>query len=312
MRTIVLNENNLVQDGQNNKLVYRFPNSILFKNTYVALQSASLYYSWFNISSALGNNVLSFNFPNTLGVMTTFTITFPDGIYEITDINAYFQFYCLENGLYYTTPVLSGGQNVFYMTIEVNLSRYAIQINAFTTPSSAAGGNPDGLIAGFGTAIPATRQTLQPIIVPNFNRTVGWPVGSWTGRNWAGDGIVVNTTGDYLGVPFAWNDTSKIVSYISPESPQVNPNGSIYISLNNINNPYAIPSTTIYAITPTGSAGSAIIEKPPQFCWNKFIDGTYNQIVVTLLGLDGSPIAIQDPQMTILLAIKDGDEYGGK
>jgi len=312
MRTIVLNENNLVQDGQNNKLVYRFPNSILFKNTYVALQSASLYYSWFNISSALGNNVLSFNFPNTSGVMTTRTITFPDGIYEVTDLNAYFQFYCLENGYYYTTPVLSGGQNVFFMTIEVNLSRYAIQINAFTTPNSSAGGNPDGLIAGFGTAIPATSQTLQPIIVPNFNKTVGWPVGSWTGRNWAGDGIVVNTTGDYLGVPFAWNATSKIVSYISPESPQVNPNGSIYISLNNINNPYAIPSTTIYAITPTGSAGSAIIEKPPQFCWNKFIDGTYNQIVVTLLGLDGSPIAIQDPQMTILLAIKDGDEYGGK
>lgn len=312
MRTIVLTSNNLVQDGQNNKLVYQFPNSILFKNTYVALQSASLYYSWFNISSALGNNVLSFNFPNTSGAMVTRTITFPDGIYEISDLNAYFQFYCLENGYYYTTPVLAGGQNVFYMTLEVNLSRYAIQINAYTTPNSGAGGNPDGLIPAFGTAIPATSQTLQPIIVPNFNVTVGWPTGSWTGRNFANDGIVVNTTGSYLGVPFAWNATSKIVSYVSPVAPQVNPNGSIFLSLNNINNPYAIPSTTIYAITPTGSAGSAIIEKPPEFVWNKFIDGTYNQLVVTFLGLDGNPITIQDPQMTVLLAIKDGDEWAGK
>lgn len=311
MRTIVLNSNNLVQDGQNNKLVYRFPNSVLFKNTYVALQSASLYYSWYNISSALGNNVLSFRFPNTSGVMTTYTITFPDGLYEVSDLNAYFQFFCLQNGLYYTTPVLSGGQNVFFMTIEINVSLYAVQICAYTTPSSAVGGNPLGLIAGSGTAIPATKQTLQPIIVPNFNKTVGWVTGSWTGKNWAGDSEGTSS-GEYLGVPYSWNATSGVVAYTSPESPQVQPNGSIYISLNNINNPYAIPSTTIYAITPTGTAGSSIIEKPPQFCWNKFIDGTYNQIILTFLGLDGTPIAIQDPQMTILLAIKDGDEWGGK
>jgi hypothetical protein len=74
MRTIVLNSNNLVQDGQNNKLVYNFPNSVQFKNTYVAVQSASLYYSWYNISSALGNNTYQFIFPNASGVMTTYTV----------------------------------------------------------------------------------------------------------------------------------------------------------------------------------------------------------------------------------------------
>ena len=120
------------------------------------------------------------------------------------------------------------------------------------------------------------------------------------------------SSGIYNLVPFSCNYTTGAVAYSSNNSPQVNPNGSIYISLNNINNPYAIPSTTIYAVTPTGGAGSAIIEKPPQFCWNKFIDGTYNQIIVTFLGLDGRPIKIQDPQMTVLLAIKDGDEYAGK
>jgi hypothetical protein len=322
MRTIVLNSNNLVQDGENNKLVYRFPNSVLFKNTYVALQSASMYYSWYNISSALGNNTYQFEFPNNVGVMTTRTVTMPDGIYEVSDIDAYFQYYCLQNGLYYTT---STGDNVFFMTFKVNINLYSIQVCCYTTPYltfPASVGNPNGWTPAFGTSIPGTAQTLTPQFPNAFTKTIGFPTpnqllsigvtsGIWTGVNFANLGTPTQT-GTHEFVPYSWNATTKVVAYSSNNSPQVNPNGSIYISLNNINNPYAIPSTTIYAITPTGGAGSAIIEKPPQFCWNKFIDGTYNQIIVTFLGLDGRPIKIQDPQMTVLLAIKDGDEYAGK
>ena len=319
MRTIVLNSNNLVPDGENNKLVYNFPNSVLFKNTYVALQSASLYYSWYNISSALGNNTYTFRFPNTSGVMTTRTVVMPDGIYEIKDIDAYFQFYCLQNGYYWTTVT---GEQVFFMKFEVNISSYAIQVCCYSPPFTGAGGNPNGYTAGSGTALSATRQTLTPSFPNAFTQTIGFPTvnqllsigvtsGIWTGVNFANLGTATGT-GTHELVPWSWNATTGVVAYLSNNSPQVNPNGSIYISCSNINNPYAIPSTTIYAITPTGSAGSAIVEKPPQFCWNKFIDGTYNRLAVTFLGLDGRPIKIQDPQMTILLAIKDGDEYGGK
>ena len=56
MIVIVLNQNNLVPDGQNNKLVYKFPNSVLFKNNSIAVSSVSMYYSWFNISSIYNNN----------------------------------------------------------------------------------------------------------------------------------------------------------------------------------------------------------------------------------------------------------------
>ena len=42
MRVIVLNINNIVQDGQNNKLVYNFPNSIDFKNKYISVQSVNM------------------------------------------------------------------------------------------------------------------------------------------------------------------------------------------------------------------------------------------------------------------------------
>ena len=61
MRTLVLNQTNIVQDGQNNKLVYSFPNSVLFKDAYVAVSSISMYYSWFNITSAINNNTFQYS-----------------------------------------------------------------------------------------------------------------------------------------------------------------------------------------------------------------------------------------------------------
>ena len=58
MFVLVLNQSNLVQDGQNNKLVYKFPNSVVLTNKYIAVSSITMYYSWFNITASLANNVL--------------------------------------------------------------------------------------------------------------------------------------------------------------------------------------------------------------------------------------------------------------
>jgi hypothetical protein len=38
------------------------------------------------------------------------------------------------------------------------------------------------------------------------------------------------------------------------------------------------------------------------------IDGTYNELRLTFLGNDLSPLPIADPNMTILLTIRDKDE----
>jgi hypothetical protein len=39
--------------------------------------------------------------------------------------------------------------------------------------------------------------------------------------------------------------------------------------------------------------------------WTKMIDGTYNELRLTLRGTDGNKLQIQDPNMTILLTIRD-------
>jgi len=42
--------------------------------------------------------------------------------------------------------------------------------------------------------------------------------------------------------------------------------------------------------------------------WNKLIDGTYNELRLTFLSPTLQAIAINDPNMTILLTIRDKNE----
>ena len=105
MRVIVLNSSNLVPDGQNNKLIYKFPNSVVFKNNSIAVSSVSMYYSWFNISEALMNNKFSYSWLEGTTTMT-YEVVIPDGLYEIAQLNAYFQFVMISNNTYLISAVV--------------------------------------------------------------------------------------------------------------------------------------------------------------------------------------------------------------
>ena len=109
MRTIVLNRSNLVQDGNNNKMVYQFPGSVEFKDSFIALSQVSMYYSWFNITQAYNNNIIQYTW-RVGAVLTTFTVTIPDGLYEVSRLNEFLQFAMIQNGHYL---VDSNNDNVY-------------------------------------------------------------------------------------------------------------------------------------------------------------------------------------------------------
>jgi hypothetical protein len=125
-----------------------------------------------------------------------------------------------------------------------------------------------------------------------------------------------NNIGNPPGIPatttyVSKNNTTGTISYVSTSAPNLQPNSSIYFSLSNINNPYSVPSSIIYSLVSTGDVGALILERPPQFAFNKMIDGTYNELRLSFLGQDLTPVIIQDPTMTILLVIRDKDDVGG-
>ena len=98
INTIILNSTNINSGSNNSSLTYRFPNSVTFDDYQICVQSVFMYYSWANINSTiLKNNTFSFTWV-TASTTTTYNVTIPDGLYEITDINNYLQFVFIQNG----------------------------------------------------------------------------------------------------------------------------------------------------------------------------------------------------------------------
>lgn len=297
MFVIVMNSTNIVQDGLNNKLIYKFPNSVLFRDKYIAVSSIAMYYSWFNITNALGNNIFTFTW--TAGVTTTvYTVTIPDGLWDIAAINNFIQFRCIELNLYWTI----GGINYYPFEIITNLNRYAAQLNTYLIPTVAPAGatTPVGF-PGF----PTTTQNSVVTFPANFNAILGYRAGFASAAN-VGNATTFGTP--TAATNYGAKNAIGTISYLSNVAPDVQPNASILFVMSNINNPYTQPSGIIYSLNSTVQVGELITEKPPNFMWNKLIDGTYNELRLTFLSPSLQPLSITDPNMTILLTIRDKDE----
>jgi hypothetical protein len=293
-----MNSTNIIQDGLNNKLVYKFPNSVVFKDKYIAVSSISMYYSWFNITASTNNNTFTFTW--TAGaVTTTYSIVIPDGLWDISAINNYIQFFCISKALYYTI----GGVNYYPFELLINVNRYAVQLNTYYIPTSAPSGatTPTGF-PGF----PTTAQNTVVTFPSGFNAIVGYPVNFASASNVGGATTFSNPT---ASTNYGSKDaTTNTISYLSNIAPNVQPNSNILFVLSNINNPYTQPSGVIYSLNSSVPVGQLITEKPPNFMWNKLIDGTYNELRLTFLSPSLQPIFVNDPNMTILLTLRDKDE----
>ena len=284
--TIVFNQSSIVGTG-NNTFVYDFPTSVNFNNHEIAVESiSSINYSWVNISSALNNNSFQYEFYGTAGA-TTYTITFPDGLYELSEINSKIQFEMIKNG---TFLINSTGQNVYYFEFIVNTTAFAYQLNTFPIPITLPTGwsvpvaNPASGSAGF---VGFYTQNTNPRVIltnNNFYKILGFPNLFSSSAN-----IGINTN----------------LFYLSTTAPAIQPNTNVFVSLSNIQNPYANPSSIIHNLVVRGKFGSTIIDKPNEYAWNKLLEGQYNQLRLQFLGTDNNPLAILDPDIVIVMLIRE-------
>lgn len=281
-RTIVINQTNLIQNGFNNSFQYNFPNSVDLTGCQIAISSISMYYSWNNIDTGiLNNNFYSYNWV-VGGISTLFNVVMPPGLYEISDINNYLRFTMEQNKHYL---IDSAGNFVYYAQWVVSPTLYAVNLNTFPVPTALPVGW--SLPVGATWALPAA--TFNPIVSTpaNFNKIVGFASTFSSSLNTG-----LNTS----------------LSYFSSITPQVQPNSNLLIELSNIDNKYASPSSIIYSLSPSVNIGEQIIERPPQYAFNKLLPGTYNNLRLRFIGTDFNNISIRDPQITILLTIEDPTE----
>jgi len=292
--TVVMNPTNVVQDGLNNKLEYSFPNSVSFPNHEIAIQSINMYYSWQNVNnSSLNNNLFYYYWSQdstTPGYVIEagsgdkwWPVLIPPGLYELSDINKFLQWTFINNGHYLTD---GAGQNMYFIEMVINQSEYAVQVNQFEIDIPVGFTAPNPAYFGAGGVFPKTAT----VDITNVNLT---PL----------------RFGNLIGFPGAIL-TSE--SQLSTVAPQIQPNPVLYVSISNIENKYASPSTIIGVVSPQVAFGELIVEVPPQFAWNKMFPGTYNGLRLSLTASNSSQIEILDPNITIVLVIRDRNDINIK
>jgi hypothetical protein len=271
---ISLNKTNFVE-GTNSTFRYQFPGSVEFKDAKIALAKTNTFFSWFNITVALGNNTFSYTFTDGSGTTTT-PVTIPDGYYSVGTLNAYLQSIMVSNGEYL---VDGDGNFVYYLEIVENASLYSVQVNAFAFPTALPAGytNPNAL------TFPVTAQTTQ-LIVPatTFQDLIG-----------------------FTAATYPASIQTATVSFTSDFTPQINPISSLFLTVNLVQNFYQNPNNILYTFTSGDTAfGGLITEAPSEYLWLDVQPGFYNEVEVTFLDQLYRQLVMRDTDIVVQLVFR--------
>jgi len=294
----------------NNRLVYNIPGSQNLEGAEVALASAYLYYSWQNINAQpLANNTFQIYIPTVVTTTSTtvtgayYTITIPDGIYTVTDLNNFFQSWSIENDFYL---IDNAGQYVYFFEVSTNSTKYTLQFDSYVLPTSLPSGytQPSN---GFLSTLVIHTDTAGA-----FPSTAGnapgfkWPANFSTFCGFKENAVAANSAGSNV----YFSDSTKsfptgIFSVNSTTAPQVQPNPVIFLNCNLVSNTYSTPSTFLAPIPGKTSAGGLLTIEPPEYAFNRIAPGQSGQVILSFTQIDGQPVIIEDPDIVVTLIIRD-------
>lgn len=278
MRTVIINSSNYVS-GTLNTFIYTLPISTKFNDgATVGVASIAIYNSTFNITSARGNNTIQIIWNANTSV--TYTLTFSDGYYSVSDINFFIQSFCIDQKLYMTD---TNSDNVYFVELVTNAPRYSVQLNCYALPTTAQATTLGYSIpSGASWTAPTTASTPQLVISNSFNALIGFATGTFPSS-------IQTTTQTSL---------SSIVPVISPID-------SYNITCNLINSPLSIPNNTFFSIPLNVGLGSLLTISPAQIVFNDIASNVYNQIIIKFYDQLFNELKLNDFQVTITLAINE-------
>jgi hypothetical protein len=292
LKTLIINSSNYV-NGSNNMYKYTFPvnGGVKFNSKCkVGLSQIAMFNSSFNISSSLNNNTFSIVWYANYGsgiTSQTFNITIPDGYYSNSDLNYYLQSQMIANKLYL---INSSGQYVYFISIEQNTTKYAIQINIGVLP------------------------TLTTITTLNYTYPVSCP---WLVQSTVKSPQLIINSGlqTFFGItsrntfPLS-SELSSItsnVSYVSDTCPIVNPINSYILTCNLVSSYFSIPDNIFYSVPLTSGFGSLITINNSAIIYNSIREGIYNNIIIQFYDQNLATLQFVDKEIVLILSI-DIDE----
>lgn len=273
INTIILNQQ-LNSSSQNNTIQLTLPSPFFATDIEIALMNAYFYYSWFNVTTKFANKTFSYKWIDGI----TYNITLPDGFYTISDLNGYLQFVMSSNGHYL---VNAAGEKVYYIALDTNTVYYAVTLTCTVVPSSLPSGwtNPASVnLALYGGFCP------QLIIGgSNFGSLIGF------------------ASGTFPTVPAA--STYQVNSTLTP---QISPVVAVNITCNMANNSTfnTAAANVIYTMSPNVGFAEQIQLEPRQLLWFECNNGNYNVINVSFLDQNYDPLALNDRNLIVTLAIR--------
>ena len=299
MKTLILNQTNVVAGTNNTVLEYNFPAGgiQLEQGQQVALASITMYNSTPNISSVYVNDVFLYKWVNGVN----YTVNIPTGFYEISDLNNFLHQTQLNNGHYLYQN--STGNFVWFLTMAVNVSTYKIDVVTYrmdTTIFPIGTGTTQYRYPGptttppAGWANPGTQAYPQLVILPNsFTSVIGFESGNFPSNAAIAAATEPNIT-----------TSSTLI-------PQVSPLSAYTVKCNLVNNTYSIPNNLLYSFPPASTFGAQFIVAPNQYSFIDVMPGYYNIFRVEFTDQNNRPVVILDPNITVLIIIKGKTESAG-
>ena len=290
---LVLNSNNVIGNN-NSQFRYRFLNGAFNvpEGSEMCVSQIVVPYSWFNINSTYyQNQTIQYRFYYGAGLFNTYTVTFPNGFYAVSDLNNYLQQYMITQNQYLINN--STGQYLYFIEIFQNTTYYANQIICFSEPTSLPTGYtapPAGFNYNNSTAYGYPTTTLTPQVV----------IPSYTGFN--GFGSIIGF------LPGTYPATAQTTTYnvLSNTTPNATPVNSVVVQCDKCRNECTIPSNVLDSFSITSTFGSNINYSPSYEKWIKLDSGQFNDIVITLADQNFNLISANDPNVLISLLINLG------
>lgn len=317
----------------NNTFVFTFQRNVqTTDSSRISVSNFSVPYSWFNITAARKNNQYKyvwydansgspdFPAPNQVGGAvgtnggTVFTVTMPNGYYDVTTLNAYLQFVMIQNGHYL---VDQNGNYVYFLEWEYNVSLYRLQFNTYQLPNALPAGwtNPAGVIAfvdTLGTGNIAPWYDPKFLLYDQSNGFVGTTLFKFFGflpvplSTLPSSGLVCRI------LPSSINQSIAKISILGDEAPQQTPDHSVCLSCSMVDNPLRSSKdnqVSTFIVTTQNvsvSFGNDIVNSNFFTTWIPLVQNQqFRTLTFQLTSQDGTLLNLEDVDTSIELLLTD-------
>jgi hypothetical protein len=243
-----------------------------------------MYYSWYNISSVNKNNTFTYVWFDSSGSLNKkIEVTIPDGFYTVNTLNEYLQSIFVKNGHYL---INSDGKYIYYIELQTNSTYYSVQLNIYPMIKNTESSNYTQGSTNWGYP---TENTTPQIIFNDFS----------TFRDLIG----------FLPITYPEFPSANIQTFLSTNTPRMNPVSSIFIKCSLCNNVLSTPDNILYSFTTGDTAfGSMIVVEPKSEIFLKIKNQSVYDLRIEFVDQDLKQLFIKDAQMVIVLSIKEENE----